>query len=115
MTVCLFMLYLTKHERSVVLFLAAVVICGLIVDAFLKLRPQSGRPTTFEEKFVYQTNVNTADFDELVRVPYIGEVTARAILEYRNAHGPIRSLEEIRLIPVIYPSNYEKMIKYLKL
>lgn len=109
------MLYLTKHERSVLLFLAAVVICGSILDAVFKSAPSVSRAMMFEDRFVHTTNVNTADFDELLRVPYIGEVTARAIIAYRQDKGRIRSLDEIRSIPVIYPSNFEKMVKYLKL
>lgn len=109
------MLYLTKHERSVLLFLAAVMLCGSIADMVFRSIPSVSRAVTFEDRFIHKTDVNTAGFDELVRVPYIGEVTARAIIEYRQGKGRIHSLEEIRSLPVVYASNYEKMIRYLKL
>lgn len=97
------------------LFLSAVVLCGSVADLVFRSRPSISRAMTFEDRFIYKTDVNSASFDELVRVPYIGEVTARAIIDHRQHKGRIHSLEEIRSLPVVYASNYEKMIKYLKL
>lgn len=108
------MFYLTKHEKGVLLFLAAVVLCGLTMDCVLKSRPSTAASMS-ADRFVNKTNVNTATFDELVAVPYIGEVTARAIIHYRRKAGKIGSLEEIRALPEIYPSNYFKMVKYLRI
>jgi DNA uptake protein ComE-like DNA-binding protein len=109
------MLYLTKNEKGVLLSLAAIVLCGSIAQAFFKAYPQAAQSMSTEEKFVNKTSVNTASFDELVRVPYIGEVSARAIIKYRREKGKISALQEIQSIPYIYPSNYTKMIRYLKL
>ena len=109
------MLYLTKHEKGVLLSLAVIVLCGSVADAVFKSKPWIVRSVSDDGRFVNKTNVNTATFDELVGVPYIGEVTARTIMEYRREKGKIHSLEEIQSIAGIYPSNYMKMIKYLKI
>ena len=93
----------------------AIVLCGSIAQAVFKAYPHTIQSMSAEERFVNKTSVNTASFDELIRVPYIGEVTARAIILYRKEKGKIAALEEIKSIPYIYPSNYLKMIKYLKL
>lgn len=108
------MFYLTKHEKSVLLSLAVIVVCGSASDAVFKWKPETARAMTPEENFVHKTDVNTADFDELVNVPYIGEVTARAILDHRRDKGAFRTLEEIQSLPGVYFSNYTKMVKYLK-
>ena len=109
------MLHFTKHEKSVLLSLAVIVLCGSVADAIFKSKPEIARSVNAQDRFVNKTNVNTATFDELVRVPYIGEVTARSIMRYRREKGRIHSLEEIRSISGVYPSNYIKMAKYLKL
>ena len=40
-------------------------------------------------------NLNTADEYDLQRLPGIGETRARAILSYREEHGPFRSVDEL--------------------
>ena len=42
-------------------------------------------------------NVNRLTLNELKRHPYINFYQARAITDYRRLHGPIRSLDELRL------------------
>lgn len=109
------MLYLTKHEKSVLLSLAVIVLCGSAADTVFKRKPELAQAMTPDERFVHKTDVNTAGFDELVSVPYIGEVTARAIIAYRERQGRINSLDELRSLPGMYLSNYQKMSKYIKL
>ena len=45
---------------------------------------------------VGRLNVNAATAAQLEALPGIGEVSARRIVEYREAHGAIRSLEQLR-------------------
>ena len=40
-------------------------------------------------------NINTAGLDELMTLPGIGEVRARAILDWREEHGPFRYPEDL--------------------
>jgi competence protein ComEA len=43
-------------------------------------------------------NLNTATAEQLERLPGIGEVTARKIIEYRVQNGPFRRPEEVIII-----------------
>ena len=68
-----------------------------------------------EEKHLsYKVDVNHAGYEELVRIPYIGDFTARKILKRRRDIGRFRSLAEISSIPGIYPKNSAKFLPYLK-
>ena len=59
-------------------------------------------------------NVNTATFDEMYLHPYIGKPKARLIVAYRQQHGPFRSIEDLKKVPVLKPEDVEKMRPYLR-
>jgi competence protein ComEA len=58
--------------------------------------------------------VNTASFEEMYLHPYIGKPRARLIVAYRQQHGPFRSLEDLKKVPVLKPEDVEKMRPYLR-
>ena len=59
-------------------------------------------------------NVNTASFDEMYLHPYIGKPRARLIVAYRQQHGPFKSMEDLKQVPVLKPADLEKMRPYLR-
>jgi competence protein ComEA len=46
-------------------------------------------------------NVNKAQVSELLGLPYIGEGYAKAIIEYRKAHGGFKTVSELAAVPGI--------------
>ncbi len=56
-----------------------------------------------------KVNLNTASQRALESLPGIGPVTARKIIDYRQANGRITSVEQLRDAKVITNSMYEKI------
>jgi len=52
-------------------------------------------------------NLNTASASELDRLPGIGPSLARAIIEYRAAHGVFATIEDLLLVPGIGTAKLE--------
>ena len=50
-------------------------------------------------------DLNTADQSTLETLPNIGEVRARAIIDWRETNGPFESLDSLRDVPGIGPET----------
>jgi competence protein ComEA len=58
-------------------------------------------------------DLNAAAEADLVRLPGIGPVLAKRIVEYRQAHGPFKRLEELRQVKGIGVKTYAKLAPLL--
>jgi competence protein ComEA len=54
-------------------------------------------------------DINTATAEELDTLPGVGEVTAARIVEYRQQHGPFRTVEAIMDVPGIGEAKFDGM------
>lgn len=57
-------------------------------------------------------NINTADSDELQKLPGIGSVKAEAIIEYRIENGSFRSVDDLINVKGIGEKTLEKLKPY---
>lgn len=62
-----------------------------------------------QEKQDGLVNINTADSDELMTLPGIGESRAQDIISYRETHGSFRTKEELKNVPGIKENVYAKL------
>ena len=58
-------------------------------------------------------NVNTLSLNELRRHPYINFYQAKAITDYRRLHGPLRSLNDLRLSKDFPPEAIKRLEPYV--
>lgn len=60
-------------------------------------------------------SINTATESKLTEIPGVGEVKAKAIIEYREANGGFKALDEMKNIDGIGEKTFEKMKDKIKL
>lgn len=58
--------------------------------------------------------VNTATFEQLSGHPYIPYRMARAIIAYRDQHGPYKGRDDLMRIALMTPDGLERMLPYLR-
>lgn len=108
---------LTKEERLVLIFLGFVFLFGTILQYCFKTNPQFHESLNFiDSDRVYQKiDPNTATIEELEALPYIGRITAQRIIAYRSAHGPFRSLDELKSVEGISLKTSQEIARFLKI
>ena len=58
-------------------------------------------------------NINTVDAAGLQEIPGIGEVRAKAIVDYREENGLFGNIEAIQEVPGIKGKTFEKIRNYI--
>jgi len=71
----------------------------------------SNRPDSLLENEVI--HLNTASRYDLERLPGIGETRAKAILNYRQEHGPFQSVDDLLQVSGIGPGALEELRAYV--
>ncbi len=63
----------------------------------------------------FPININEAPVEELMKLPYIGEAKAGAIIEYRTQRGPFQSIEEVVEVRGIGPKIFQEIKGYISI
>jgi len=58
-------------------------------------------------------NINSADVNELQRIPGIGPVSAKKIVDHRDRYGPFRRPEEILIIDGISEKRFREFRSFI--
>lgn len=76
-------------------------------------------PTSAKQYFVIiaaepkRLNLNELSVNALKQHPYLNYYQARAITDYRRKHGPIKSLDDLRLLPDFSPEQLLRLKPYV--
>jgi DNA uptake protein ComE-like DNA-binding protein len=62
---------------------------------------------------VHKMNVNRLSLNELKHHPYINYYQAKAIVDYRRLHGPLHSLDDLRLLPDFSDEVINRLTPYV--
>ena len=93
-----------------VLMLSLVLFLGYgIVSAQEDKEMMDSETMDSKEMMMEKVNINTADMDQLMTIPGVGEETAKKIIDYRNSNGEFKTLDQLKSIPGIGEKKYEKM------
>lgn len=74
----------------------------------LEAAPRHGTPAVRAKDETEPVNVNVAGLAALVTLKGVGEKKAHAIMAFRKAHGPFRSLADFEAVPGIGPALIER-------
>ena len=67
------------------------------------------------EETMEKININTADLEQLQRLPGIGEVLAQRIITYRDKNGAFKSISELTNVEGIGLERLDKIMDYITL
>jgi competence protein ComEA len=109
------MFSLTRQERTVFVATLVILLLGALGNYGLKKSQSLNRAVNFFDSGLLsqRVDINTADEEELQRLPFIGPAISRRIMDYRKQHGGFKSVEEIRNVKGIGKARYEQIAPFV--
>ena len=83
------------------------------LDEIENFPQEAKRFLVIEQAQPQKLNVNSLSLDELKRHPYINFYQAKAITDYRRLHGPLKSLNDLRLSKDFPPEAIARLLPYV--
>jgi len=98
----------TRKQLIIIFFLATTLFVGTIIKVGMDHHwwlPETEIVSTLKpEDIKIKLDVNNAPWYELVLLPKLGEVKAKAIVAYREKHGSFRNIDELSRVKGISTS-----------
>ncbi len=119
----------TPQETRALIFLVTALLVGSGVTLYKRMHPGSAPELTVEKRqvglqheeetsaaraqTVTRINLNRATCAELEVLPGVGPALSRRIVDYREAKGPFKRIEDIMQVRGIGPQTFEQMKDHL--
>ena len=94
------------------LLLTLMLLIGSMAVTFADFRSAEEKSAEISVRNKIRVNLNEADIEDLMNIPYIGEKKARDILEFREKNL-FQTAEDIMKIKGIKKQTFEKMKEYI--
>lgn len=114
----------TKKSKVPIIVLVSTLVIVILILIANNLLQTSQRKRELQEKKeivekkteeVRKVNINKADIETLVKLPGIGPIKAKAIIDYREKIGEFKSLDEITKVKGIGKKTMAKIEPYLEI
>ena len=109
----------TRKQLIVIFFLATTLFIGTIVKLGMDHHwwlPETEIVSTLKpEDIKVKLDINNAPWYELVLLPKLGEVKAKAIVAYREKYGSFKTLDELSRVKGLNASVIEAIRDYVKI
>lgn len=77
------------------------------------LSTESDHPSDADKVFTGKIDLNQAAIEDLTRLPRVGPVLARRIIEWRQENGPFKRIEDLKKVRGIGQKTFEKISPYV--
>ncbi|MDD2655022.1 MAG: helix-hairpin-helix domain-containing protein [Candidatus Omnitrophica bacterium] len=109
----------TRKQLIVIFFLATTLFIGTIIKLGMDHHwwlPETEIVSTLKpEDIKVKLNVNNAPWYELVLLPKLGEVKAKAIVAHREKYGSFKGIDELTKVKGINTSVLESIRELIKI
>lgn len=75
--------------------------------------PKTENLTNSESDSVFPVNINTAEKEELMNLPGVGDMLAQRILDYRGEAGSFSKVTDLMLVEGIGEKRMEELLEYI--
>jgi competence ComEA-like helix-hairpin-helix protein len=106
------MFSLTEDELKVLIFVFCVALAGVGINHAVKVFIPAKNILCLDEDFG-KIDINSADKEQLEKIPGIGKKLAERIIEFREERAGLSDIEQLRGIKGITDARYNKVKNYL--
>ena len=109
----------TRKQLIVIFFLVTTLLIGTIIKVGMDRHwwlPETEIVSTLKpEDIKVKLDINKSPWYELVLLPKLGEVKAKAIVTYREKYGSFKTLDELSRVKGLNASVIEAIRDYVKI